>query len=459
MTPMTPDPSTVGHTLVDRRCGLVTHVTPYRRDGGPLGWCGATAHVADVSRALPWRTDRHGFGASLGDPARARAAAIGEAVERYCGNAVPDGLVDESYAGLVAAGRRAVDPAQLALHSARQYGRPGFPFVPFTADLAVEWTAGVDLRDGGTTLVPASLVWLDYHTGRRRSRPATNALQYAGIAAGPCADAARRTAVEELLERDTTALWWASGAPAVEITGMDDLRRRLADPEADTREVRLLLLPCEFGVPVVAAFIEDHARDVVAFGTACRADVRAAAEKALVEAVAVLAITLDLDDPDGPVWAAVDAGRVPATLYRPHRRDRSYRSAFAHDLRDLVDLPPVAQLYLDPTVQEEGLQRLRRPAGQVAADEVAPLPGGALSDYVQRLAGAGRRPVAVDVTTPDVRRAGMHVARVVVPGLYNNSPAAFPLVGGARLYEVPVRLGWAQPFGEDDVPALPVPLP
>ena len=52
---------------------------------------------------------------------------------------------------------------------------------------------------------------------------------------------------------------------------------------------------------------------------------------------------------------------------------------------------------------------------------------------VRRLAEEGHGPVSVDVTTAEVRAQGLAVVRVVAPGLYGNTPAAFPYLGGPRL--------------------------
>lgn len=452
--------------LVDERTGLVTRLVPHRgAPGMPAAWVGCAAHVADTRAFAGWQADRFGYGAALGDPAAARGAALGEAVERYCGNVVPTDLRVTTHDALRRAGEPAVDPQRVALHSARQYAQPGFPFVPFTRDLPVAWVAGEQLAGpshapGTRVLVPASLVHLDFYRGAQAGHPPTNALRYAGIAAGPTRADAERSALEELLERDATALWWGSGAPAATLTGLDHLVARLQDAEAATRTVRFLRVPSDVDVPVVAVLVEDHARGLVAFGTAARADVERAATKALVEAFAVLSITLGLADPGSATWRAVRAGALPATLYRPFRADRTYRDAFRDDWHDLVDLPPVAQLYLDPRMQGAPLDRLRRGSPQVASADVAACGPDPRRHHLDQLAARGLDVVTVDLTTPDVRAAGLHVVRVVVPGLYDNAAAAFPLLGGTRLYDVPVARGWVPgPLTEARVERQPVPLP
>lgn len=359
------------------------------------------AYVADTRRFAPWRADRVAGGAALFDHDRARQAAIGEAVERYCGNAVPETLVRSSYRDLK---RPAVDPERLALYSAEQYTAKGFPFVPMTRDLEIEWVPGRRLDSGDDVLVPASLVYLNY-----RRRPHTNAHANAGIAAGRTLAEAEQAALLEVLERDAVTRWWMSGEPA---TGIEaPVVRALSEATALGWQVTFLSIPGE--VPVIGAFIEHDG--IVAFGTACRTTAGAAAAKALTEAVVSYTMSLGLLDPG--TWKAIDHP------YRPFRADRAYRDDFRPDWHDLTDLELNLQLFLDPRMQGSLLDRLRNPP-----------PGEPPPPAEPGVAGA----ISVDLTLPAVRTAGLHVARVIVPGRYGNAPAAFPFLGGTRLGEVAV---------------------
>ncbi|MFD4791152.1 YcaO-like family protein, partial [Streptomyces sp. NPDC058459] len=217
--------------LVDARTGLITRLERQRRRPGlPRMWVGYGASVARTDVFAPWLADRFGFGASAGDEERARRAAVGEAVERYCGNAVPGGLRTATYRELTRLGVRALDPETTALYSPAQYATPGFPFTPFTRELPVAWTPGRDLHDGAEVLVPASLVWLDYFHGPRAAEPATHSLVYSGIAAGENRAHAERFALEELLERDATTIWWSTGAEADAILDAATVTGRLGGP-------------------------------------------------------------------------------------------------------------------------------------------------------------------------------------------------------------------------------------
>jgi ribosomal protein S12 methylthiotransferase accessory factor len=452
--------------LVDARTGLITALARQPADPRlPFAWVGHGATVSRADRFAPWRADGFGFGASSGDPVPARLAACGEAVERYCGNAVPEHLVRGSHASLTAGGARAVDPEELALYSPAQHAAPGFPFRPFTRHDEVLWAPGVDLHDGGPVLVPASLAWLDFVHGSRAREVPRHSLAYSGIAAGSDRRMAVGNALEELRERDAAAIWWASGAST---RALDDGGRVTGalgwaeDDAAPAVRVRLLEVPSESPAPVVAAFLEEEHDDgsrMVAFGSACRSTPERAATKALVEALGLLQLTRQLVDPASEVWRAVRAGGIEEHVFLPYRADRRYLDDVGPGYARLTDLPAVAQLHLDPRMNGAHLDRLR-PAASVPLDALPRIDAAdPLDVHLEALSREGLRAVAVDLTTPDVRLAGLEVVRVVVPGLVGNGPPAYPLRGSDRYLDVPRRLGLDRiPASADDLVPDPIPL-
>ncbi|MEU8592391.1 YcaO-like family protein [Streptomyces globisporus] len=394
-----------------------------------------TARLSTGPALGPAAVDAVTSGAALSDHDQARWAAVGEAVERYCANLVPDELPVASHTRLTASGRTAVDPGEFALYSPGQYASRGFPFVPMTRDLPIAWTAGRDLSNGRETWVPASLSYVNYFRGTRRAQPPTNYPVLAGTAAGSSPREARLAALLEVLERDAVTLWWLSGAPAAPLAPTYDpaLTIALNEAAASGLRVTLLRIPSTLDVVVAGAFIEDAARRIVAFGSACRATAEAAAAKALTEAIGTHETSLELLDDTSGFWSAVRQGRVDQRPYRPYRSDRAYRDDFRPDRRDINDVALHLQLYLDPRMQDARLARLRTP--RLPHGSRPPVAAGPpdLDGYLRLLTAQGLRAIAVDLTPPPVQAAGLHVARVLVPGLSCNAPAAFPFLGGSRL--------------------------
>jgi ribosomal protein S12 methylthiotransferase accessory factor len=434
-----------GTSLLDGRTGLVTELRPH--PGHPhlpralRLW---TARLADSQRFAPWPTDPVTTGCSWSDDTQARMAALGEAVERYCGALVPPDLPRVTAAQVQAQGRRVVGLADLALFSAEQYRTPGFPFVAFEPDLPVRWVSGRDLWTGEPCAVPASLVYTTFHRARpdREGRPPygdeppTSPVPYAGLAAGRSREQAELAALLELIERDAVTRSWLRGRRWPQIVLPAALADLFRGPLGVLR-VRLFHVPAVVGVPVVAALVEDTITDLLALGTAARTDPRHAALKAVAEAVQLHLMLHALDDPDSALMrlTRMDTG----CPLRPWRADRRYRASYRADWRDVRDLTCQLQLYLDPAMRAA----LR---AQLAGQPVIPLarlpvgPGESVRDLVQALVRIGIHPVRVDLTASDVRGAGWWAVRVVAAGLYPNTPAAFPPLGGSRIREGGWRL-------------------
>lgn len=407
--------------LVDRRTGVVSRLTanpvPPRL---PRAFRMHTAVLSDTTRFGPWASDSAGAGYAFHDDEAAKAAAIGEAVERYCGNLIPPGLVRASYRDLVAAGHDAVDPQTFALFSAEQYGKPGFPCVPMTTDLELEWASGTDLGTGKPTLVPASLVWVSYDRP-----PRTNPILQAGLAAGPHLGWAQRGALYELAERDTMALAW-HGRRSLRFVEPPPTLAALG--RHGSLRTRFVEFPNDFGLVVAGALVHDESTGYLTLGTAARSAAEPALRKALAEAFQLQLFVADYDNPHGPYMRAAEH---PASPLKPWRADRSYLDAYREDFADVVDYGCHLQLYLDPRAQDRfEAELVSSITGTVAWTDLPAEP----EPSVVELAGAlGRRVVSVDVTTPDIRPTGLRVVRVLSTGLYSNSAAGLPFLGGTRL--------------------------
>ncbi|MDX6742423.1 YcaO-like family protein [Actinocorallia sp. A-T 12471] len=457
--------------LVDERTGVIARLFAAEPEPWwPPGLSVSATHVGDLAALLPWPADRVSTGTAFADPGRARRAAVGEAVERYCGNFVPDDLVRASYRELDRAGQSALDPADLALYSEAQYAEPGCPFVPFAGDLAVLWARGVRLPSGEPALVPASLVYVNYYLPPRAGEPVTNFVNLAGIAAGADDRAARTAALEEVIERDATVVWWANRLPARPV---DVAHPRLAphltpDPErgpgwaaatgtSSGCRYRVVALPTVFDVAVLGVLLDDPDLKLTVFGVAARPDPADAVLKALAEAVTLRRYALGLLDADGDIWTSAREGTIPIEFFHPHRADRRYLDSYRPDFRDVADLSCHSQIWLDPRLRAE-LAPITRSDQVISLDALPRIDGAVYEAYLARLDKAGLTAYAVDVTTSDVATAGVRVARVVVPGAYSNAPAAFPFLGGSRLRTDPVTLGLREaPTRDADLNLVPLP--
>ena len=444
--------------IVDHRLGLIREVTRQpRRPGLPPQFRSYVSQLADLDLA-GGRPDPFTQGSALSDGSRGWWAAVGEAMERYCGNAVPTNLRRATAADLAAAGHALA--IGHALYSVDQYATPGFPFQPITDTTTIRWVSGIDLRHDSPVLVPAAFAYVNLPDRTDPDPPLVSPL-YAGIAAGTSQDQARLAALLEVIERDAMTIWWYGRGPTVTIDVSDDpvLHPVLAAPSSTALRYTFVTLPATVSVPVIGCFVEDTAHGFVAFGSACRPDPAEAARKAAAEAIGQLALSADLDDPDSELWRSFAWHPLGQHVYTDHRLDRAYLDVFGPEWRSMTDLPANTQLYLDPRVQDLVRHRWESADSIVSLNDLAVLRDpNPLQALIGQLASDGLQTVAVDLTASDVRRGGFVVSRVLVPGYVGNAPAAFPLLGGSRLWQEPVRRGW-EPTALSEAAVLTTPPP
>jgi ribosomal protein S12 methylthiotransferase accessory factor len=164
----------------------------------------------------------------------------------------------------------------------------------------------------------------------------------------------------------------------------------------------------------------------------------------------------DLNLPDGRAYQAIKNGWLPDAL-KPWRADRAYLNDYAPDFRDVRHLMTQLQAALDPRLIEQARPWVDTPPGLTFAD-LPCLPNRSLATYRERIEAAGHEIFYADLTTPDIAYTGLNVARVLIPGLVPNAPAAFPPTGGGRVQHMAVQLGWrTTPLMEDELNYLPMP--
>lgn len=382
---------------------------------------------------------RNGSGGYHHDRRAARAAALAETAERYSGCYVPTSeLLTASAAEL---GRDAVAPDRFALFHPRQHAAAGLPFEPFTRETRIRWTRATALPGGEPAWLPAQLVylgWRDRPAGEQRIGFATSN----GLACGATREEATVAALLEALERDAFMITWYArlSLPLLDWSADDELQRHADRYFAPTGlQFSAVDLSSVWGVPTVVGVVRATDKGALGVGAAAATTVREAWRKALAEAFAVR------------TW-----GRVRMLDAGGHVPDRPFA-----DIRTFADH---VELYASHEHAARAAfldaSRVTRPVADVAPVD-ASSPAAALGALVSRVRAAGYTPYVVDVTSPDVRDAGLVVVKVVVPELCQldvDYRARF--LGSHRLYDVPHQLGLRDaPLAFEDVNPDPHPFP
>jgi ribosomal protein S12 methylthiotransferase accessory factor len=445
---MTTEPATVGFTPVDEalprleeavspRVGIVTHTvsTTHTSDEASLPNCACA--LASAQRTLGAPSVEYGSGAHP-EPSRARAAALGEALERYSGVYLPPDTIVEATAREL--GARAVRPSRFALYDETQFALPHFPLVPFTEDTRTTFVGGVALDDGSPALLPAELVYL--RRPPSRYRPIGHATS-SGLACGPTEDEAILAAFLELVERDAVMIAWKCRLSLPRLDWSEDA----ALIEVDRRcfastGLRVSVLDASALLDIPAAISVLHGPEgsgaALAVGAAAAATVGEAWLKAVAESFGVYRWLRQqvLDEPKRP---PIEPDTIES--FDDHMR------FYADDERAAL------AAFLDGSPEE-------RPTAAIAPLE-GTTPRAQIEALVTRLDQHGSSAYAVDVTSPDVRELGLSVARVIAPELcaLDVSHRARHL-GGRRILTAAYDAGLAEaPLTIADLNPWPHPFP
>lgn len=451
----------------DELAGIITRLRTIAHHEALPG-CVTTVQsdVTDIRVISEWSNNTVCQGSAIDDEDEARRAAVGEAIERYCVNVIdPDSVVIGDYDSLLASGRAPVRPEDFVLFSPEQHSRPGFRFSPFTRSTRIPWMPAKNLTRGGDALVPLPMVYVDYnrrgsvHGEPLSSFPRIAPIPYAGIAAGHDPEGALTNALEEIIERDATMIWWHS-KPTIDPV-------RIASPEiaevverfsAKGFELSFFILPNEFRIPVVAAVLRNAHHGTCNIGFSCRPSTTAAALKAITEAATLFDGALDLLDPAGRMFSAIERLELSPNMALPYRADRAYLDTIGWDYDSVHDLMIQQQLNLDPRAAEHRSPHLDRPLAPASRYPVDEGESRCSAYYRDRLEAAGYEILAADVTTPDIRACSGTVLRVLVPGLVPNFPAGDITLGGGRILNAYHRMGLHDaPQTPDQLNRFPLP--
>jgi ribosomal protein S12 methylthiotransferase accessory factor len=369
------------------------------------------------------------------DRSAAMAAAVGEAVERYCAAAVPDDLVLASARDL---GASAVAPDRFALFHATQYEHPRFPFQPFLQDTTVRWTPAAEVSTSARAYLPAQLVYLEADS---TEPPGGTRIGYAtssGIACAPSAEGAVLGALLELVERDAVMIaWYAQWSPPRLDWHSDPALAAVERRYFASTGLRYSCLDLTdvHGIPTVLAVVQG--RDVgLALGAASAWHPRDAWLKAMREAFATYA------------WA----GRLQRTLPPIPRDQLPLVRTFADHIRFYAD-PSNRSLasFLWQTAESRDIRELPCRAGSPSSQTEA---------IARKLDEIGAQAYAVDLTTADVCRAGVHVWKLVSPELQPLDVGyGRGFLGGRRLYAMAARLTGRSVSSPCDLNRWPHPFP
>lgn len=405
--------------LVDPTSGIFQVLHVRRLESRHLPLVSASARLGDT-RALG-RSWSHPISGGMGvDADEAVGRALGEGLERYCAT-TPRACMEEVPRGWKDLDEPALSPERLHLFSPEQHASKGFPYRPPTAETPLRWSRGFSLPHRREVLLPSAVVHMPYEPVPPE-QPLVPAHSH-GLACGPSLDAALMAGLCELVERDAFTLFWQQQRPRPRVHGLSQARGRLGclydEARARGWRVRVYDLRRELPMPVFLVMAQPGRPEdeggwpALMVGAAASPDAAQALERAFMELfqnhryLAAVRPDPHSASSDPPRSDDVDSFEAHALFYSRHP-DRIERLSFLEE-GEPIALGDIASF----------------PRGDPATD---------VADWSERLEACGFTVFACDLTTRDVRGAGRHVARVVVPEMVRlHSEHALPFLGSPRL--------------------------
>ena len=380
--------------------------------------------------------------ASAGKGATEEAAirgAIGEAIERYCASHIdPTATIVSQWLPI---SDRAVAPTEFVLYSANQYEQRKVLYHRWDMKDEVTWVAAHELPSDRLVYVPASLVYLQFPQRRVEDvfTPATSN----GLAAGPTLDYAILHGLYECMERDAFLVTWMARLPAPEIlfdessSLANSIRAHYKRFGCDLR-VFQMCTDLEIHVMMAVALDETGRGPAIVVGLGCHASPEHALTRAMLEICQV----------------------HPGEARRYRERLPGERLKRPEDIKGLEDHSAWASMPEQLGEFSFLIENRRTKRLENLPDYSTGNTQGDLEHCVGTLRRAGSRVFYVDLTTSDVTGYGIRVARALATGL---QPIHFgwgeERLGGARLFELPHRLGFASAtLPESDLNPCPHPL-
>ncbi|MBV7699479.1 TOMM precursor leader peptide-binding protein [Streptomyces sp. TRM70350] len=377
-----------------------------------------------------------------------RTLAYLEGLERYAGTHRRRGTtpVTGSYHQLA---DRALNPAECGFYAPETYARDHL-VSPFDPDREIPWVWGHSLRDDRPILVPARLA--HYGAGVDADNFVFECSN--GCATGGSLEEAILHGLLELIERDAFLLAWYGRARLTEID-LDSCRggtiRSMLDRAAlHGYDVHAFDTRMDLAVPVVTALAvrRDGGYGTLSFSAAAGFDPERTVDSALSEVLTY----------------------IPHLPYQVAER-HSELEEMTGDFTKVLHLKDHAQLYGLPVMTEHAREYLEPtallPLVELYRDweERRPRTGDLLDDLGlvrDELIRTGHDVIAVDQTTPEQHRMGLHTVSTTVPGLL---PLDFGWSRQRALLMPRLRTGLrtagrrADDLGDADIKVVPHPFP
>ncbi|MEC3884653.1 TOMM precursor leader peptide-binding protein [Halobacillus sp. HZG1] len=384
---------------------------------------------ADVIVNLPLMNGNEGSAGRTNSYAVSEKTAILEGLERFCGMD-PKGKrtkVYDCYSNL----ESALHPLDVGVHSAEQYAEKGFPFTPYHPDKKMNWVWGYSLLKNTPILVPERLAYYSMGCGGGYIFETSN-----GCAIGGSREEAIFHGMLEVLERDSFLMSWYAELPLPRIdprsSGDQELHMMIDRmKEIAGYDLYLYNATMEHGIPCILTIIKKSIVDTGDLNMICAAGAHLDPVKAVKSAV-------------------FESVGMIEPLNKEFKKNKENYVKMLHDSSLVKKMDDHGMVYGLPEAEERlgFLLNQDRPLQSFEeAFQMKPTHPDLTEDVkglLEVFRELNRDVIAVDQTSSELARNGLHCVKVLIPGML---PMTFGhhlrrLEGLNRVLEVPKKLGY-----------------
>lgn len=419
--------------ICNPRTGLVTNIFQWvpEPDDPRIYMVAAKMCKRDVDGHMVAVDFNSGAGFTLESAYR---SAVGETIERYASSFISGDVKLSSFNEL---DDEAIEPEKFAFFADEQYQQSDFPYSKFTKNSVVGWTRAVNLTKHKVQYIPACCVYLPYmmRDGEEHIWDCVST----GLACSTSLEDAIIRGIYEVIERDAISNMWLNklSMPNVNLCSDDEIeglyQSRLKIPNC---KYHVVDITTDIKVPTYFGVLEESEGGLLV-SASTNVNPKKAIKKVLLE---------------------LSQGRI------------SWKQDFAEGINNEIDINDLdirdfksrAKLYTNHKMKKYAqfiyesnkIVNINSDTKEISSED-------ALSYLINNLKEKGRDILYVDVTPDDIKSAGYHVVRVVIPGLTEiTSDNRYPRVGGQRLYDLPMKLGYSdKPTKFENFYTIPHPFP
>lgn len=387
-----------------------------------------------VTYKTKYRTDGNIASGFSFDKEMALIRVLGETVERYClDNYSPRDVLTSSTKDIKFSH---LDPLSIVAFSKNQLRKSSFEKFRVNRKTQFRWVKGISLRGDKTILVPSQLITID--SKKETDKLILNTIS-TGAAAGLSLNNAIYRGICEVIERDGFMISYLNKLPVVKIDLLSiknkTIRKFLETFHRYNLELVVLDITTDLGVPTFAALTLDR----TGLGPAVSVGIKAGLD-------AILCII-----------GAIEESLMTRSWLRDKfvYKDPDYKRK--REITNIVDrahlwFPVNSIKYLDFWL---GGKKIKKIQGKKSSP-----PTNLLATILKLLREKDIEVVYVDITHPKVKKYGIVAVKVFIPKLQPlYLDECYPYLGGNRLYDVPVQLGFLKvPNQEFQLNKIPHPF-